>query len=365
MVNQLLATMKPISVVAEFIAMTIFIYIGCGTVMSYLAPSNFEYNDGATEDPSYQAHINSTFGVVVPFVFGLTVTMLVYAASLLQAGHLNPTVTLGLLCTGKIGYVHAGAMACAQIIGSMFAVGLLTITLPNAQESTYGANSLSAGVSKLNGIIGEAFLTFVLVSVVLLMSNSEYNAITAPIAIGVTVFVAHGVLLPIDGCSINPARSFGPAVASGAWSDFWIFVVAPFAGALVAIAVFKANIYFFTQQENQQVQDPPLTQQNIPNHPNIQRESSYDFAQQQQVEQDLLQEDLGTFGDEPLQKQDQIQQQQQEETKSSQMNKRVIHPHLQQQQQQQQQQEKTEDIIQQKQYHEQMQKKQEEEIGSA
>eukprot|EP01023_Acetabularia_acetabulum_P067019 TRINITY_DN9155_c0_g1_i2.p1 TRINITY_DN9155_c0_g1~~TRINITY_DN9155_c0_g1_i2.p1 ORF type:complete len:366 (-),score=41.95 TRINITY_DN9155_c0_g1_i2:691-1788(-) len=238
------------SIIAEFIAMTVFIYIGCGTVMAFLAPKEFTYSSQVTKDESYLAHIDSTFGVVVPFVFGLTVMVLAYAMSKVQAGQLNPAVTIGLVATCKMPLVHGVAMVIAQILASMLAVGFLKITIPNADDSTYGANSLSENVSVVNALIGETFLTFVLVLVVLLMDNTQNKAITAPIAIGFTVFVAHGVLLPLDGCSINPARSFGPAVASGTWKHFWIFSVAPIVGALVAVALFHTNRYFLPQEGN-------------------------------------------------------------------------------------------------------------------
>merc|ERR1719266_1195876 len=76
---------------------------------------------------------------------------------------------------------------------------------------------------------------------------SEDNRSIACLAIGLSVFLAHCILIPIDGCSINPTRSFGPALvnafrddpASGIWEDMWIFWVGPITGALIAVGVFK------------------------------------------------------------------------------------------------------------------------------
>eukprot|EP01024_Parvocaulis_polyphysoides_P070478 TRINITY_DN8698_c0_g1_i1.p1 TRINITY_DN8698_c0_g1~~TRINITY_DN8698_c0_g1_i1.p1 ORF type:complete len:412 (-),score=43.56 TRINITY_DN8698_c0_g1_i1:190-1335(-) len=248
------------AIVAEFLAMTIFIYIGCGTVMTFLAPPKFQYDDQPLREPSYLSHTNTTFGVVVPFVFGITVMVLAYTASILDAGQLNPAVTLGLLLTQKIAFMHAVGMGVVQFVGSMLAVGLLHITVPNAKDSGFGSNSLSAGVSVGNAVIGEAFLTFVLMSVVLLIGKDENKGITAPIAIGFTVFIAHGVLLPIDGCSINPARSFGPALASKNWDNFWVFVVGPIIGTFFAVGLYYLN-EFLIQIQQQQINQSQNTEQ--------------------------------------------------------------------------------------------------------
>ncbi len=80
-------------------------------------------------------------------------------------------------------------------------------------------------------------MTFVLVSVVLEVAanKDEATRTQAPLAIGFAVFCAHAVLLPVDGCSINPARSFGPAVVAGMWKQFYVFMAGPIAGGLLAV----------------------------------------------------------------------------------------------------------------------------------
>ena len=84
-------------------------------------------------------------------------------------------------------------------------------------------------------------MTFTLMFTVLMTTSKESQDVVgnaAPLAIGLSVFAAHAVLIPLDGCSINPTRSLGPAVISGQWSGFWVFVLGPYAGSSLASIVY-------------------------------------------------------------------------------------------------------------------------------
>eukprot|EP01024_Parvocaulis_polyphysoides_P057916 TRINITY_DN6187_c1_g2_i2.p1 TRINITY_DN6187_c1_g2~~TRINITY_DN6187_c1_g2_i2.p1 ORF type:complete len:153 (-),score=12.92 TRINITY_DN6187_c1_g2_i2:216-674(-) len=125
------------TIIAEFIATTIFLFIGCGTVMTYLAPPNFQYKDQVhNSDPSYLPHTNSMFGIIVPFVFGITVMVLAYSTEQFDAGHLNPAVTIGLLISKKTNFYDAVLMILAQVSGSLIAMLFLKGTVPNAEDPT-------------------------------------------------------------------------------------------------------------------------------------------------------------------------------------------------------------------------------------
>jgi glycerol uptake facilitator-like aquaporin len=82
---------------------------------------------------------------------------------------------------------------------------------------------------------GEVVCTALLCFTVLLTACTKSNDVKpmAPLAIGFSVFLAHTVMIPIDGCSINPARSFGPALIAGEWANFWVFVAGPLLGGVV------------------------------------------------------------------------------------------------------------------------------------
>lgn len=97
-----------------------------------------------------------------------------------------------------------------------------------------------------NAVLGEMVMTFVLVFTVLMVTSESANLGTlAAIPIGLAVFCGHAVLIPLDGCSINPSRSFGPALLSGKWSDFWVFIVGPYGGSTLAAIVYR--VFDFTQ----------------------------------------------------------------------------------------------------------------------
>ena len=170
--------------------------------------------------------------------FGLAITVLAYATAHLSGGQLNPAVTAALAAVGALPLPQAAVNVCSQVIGSILGAAFLAATIPAGQRLTLGSNEIANGVGYGNALCGEIVMTFVLVSVVLETAvNTKSVARTqAPLAIGFAVFCAHAVLLPIDGCSINPARSLGPAIVSGTWpGTFWVFVVGPLLGALAAV----------------------------------------------------------------------------------------------------------------------------------
>merc|ERR1719491_1135315 len=113
-----------------------------------------------------------------------------------------------------------------------------------------GSNAVADGFETWNALVGEIFVTFLLMWVVLqtaVNKNSEANRAQACIAIGFAVFLAHCVLIPVDGCSINPTRSFGPAIVSKirnpdreskALEHIWVFFLGPLLGAALAAGAY-------------------------------------------------------------------------------------------------------------------------------
>ena len=183
--------------------------------------------------------VNGSWGVTVAFAFGLAITVLAFATGHISGGQLNPAVTFALACVGSLPLGQAIANTIAQIVGAILGSALLDATIPDGSGATLGSNQITPGVGFGNALAGEIVMTAVLVATVLETAVSKGNAISksfAPLAIGFAVFCGHAVLLPIDGCSINPARSLGPAIVSGTWpGTFWVFVVGPYLGALAAI----------------------------------------------------------------------------------------------------------------------------------
>lgn len=238
--------------IAEFFGMLFFVYIGLGTAVGFstVRSSSFAQQSAdqnatdsglaitrSTEDLIDIIKINSSFGIATAMAFGMGILTMAYAIGHISGGQLNPAVTLGLVLSGNLGLLQGIANALAQFSGSLAASGLLYLMIPDAKESSLGSNSVAEGFSNGEAYLGEIMMSAALVFVVLMTVCDPTSKIApmAPLAIGFTVFAAHTVLIPVDGCSINPARSLGPAVVSGTWKGIWIFLTAPLAGAVLAV----------------------------------------------------------------------------------------------------------------------------------
>ncbi|KAL4514589.1 hypothetical protein Ndes2437B_g00970 [Nannochloris sp. 'desiccata'] len=139
---------------------------------------------------------------------------------------------------GNCNFIQGTANVCAQVAGSILAASFLYGMVPNASESSLGANAISPGFNTGEALLGEVFMTGFLCFVVhMCVADPRNKTISpmAPLAIGFAVFLAHAVLIPVDGCSINPDRSLGPAILSCNWGNFWVFVVGPFVGSLFSV----------------------------------------------------------------------------------------------------------------------------------
>ena len=159
-------------------------------------------------------------------------------------------MSIGLAAAGELEPMQCVCNIFAQCCGSLVGAGLLSVMVRKEADLTggLGSNGVGASFSAKQALLGEVIMTFVLMYVVLETAVSKKNnkGDFAPLAIGFAVYLGHVVLIPIDGCSINPTRSLGPAVVatiqdrgSKHFQDFWVFVVGPILGALLAVVNFK------------------------------------------------------------------------------------------------------------------------------
>ena len=117
---------------------------------------------------------------------------------------------------------------------------LLLGAIPDAADTNLGAHALGPEVSIGMGLLMEVVITFALVFVIFATAvDPRGMGNLAPLAIGLTVLVAHLLAVPITGASMNPARSFGPALVAGEWADQWIYWVAPLLGGAIAGLVYQ------------------------------------------------------------------------------------------------------------------------------
>lgn len=188
----------------------------------------------------------------IAFAFGLSLLVMAYAVGPISGCHINPAVTLGLLVRGRIELIEAVRYWAAQIVGAIVAAGVL-LAIVAARKGGYsagadglGANGFAAhsagGYPWGAAFAAEVVLTSFLVFTVLAATDRLAQVAFAGIPIGLVLTLIHLVGIPIDGTSVNPARSIGPAVFVGGWAlgQIWLFIVAPLVGALLGAAVHAA-----------------------------------------------------------------------------------------------------------------------------
>lgn len=221
---------------AEGLAMMLFVIIGCGTAMSVAKESGWLLQ--------------------VSLAFGLAITSLAYTVGNYSGGQINSAVTIGLVVMGHTSVMQGIGNIVFQVLGSI-AGALFLVGMYQGEDADktggLGTNAVQEKYSKLGAFLGEFAMTFLLMFVVLQTAvnpSTSANRENACLAIGFAVFLAHCVLIPIDGCSINPPRTLGPALVSkifyrgkeyeslAPFSDMWIFILAPTLGACAASGVY-------------------------------------------------------------------------------------------------------------------------------
>ena len=214
----------PQKMLAEFIGTFTLIFIGAGSICAdqYLHAAN---GGGA-----------GLLGIAV--AHGLAIAIMVSAVGHISGGHLNPAVTIGFWVTKRIGTFHTISYWIAQLLGATAAAFLLTVVLPETvwRPVGLGTPDLAPDFTRMHGMLLEAIMTFFLVFVVFATAADAKGAFSkiAGFAIGLTITM--DILLggPFTGASMNPARSFGPALVARHWSNHGVYWVGPLVGGILA-----------------------------------------------------------------------------------------------------------------------------------
>ncbi|MFV0558022.1 MAG: MIP/aquaporin family protein [Enterococcus sp.] len=181
--------------------------------------------------------------LTIGLAFGLTVTMMAYALGNVSGGHFNPAVTLAMLINKRLASKDGLFYILCQFIGASIASAFLALfisatDLPMDSFGQTDFTTISAGLA----FTFETVITFLFVFVILMVTSKKYgNSTMAPLAIGLTLSFLIIVALNLTGGSLNPARSFGPAIFAGgsALTHYWVYLLAPLLGA--GIAAFTAQ----------------------------------------------------------------------------------------------------------------------------
>ncbi|MCM1484131.1 MAG: aquaporin [Muribaculaceae bacterium] len=183
--------------------------------------------------------------------FGLVLLCLCYCIGNVSGCHVNPAVSFAMLISGNMSFKDFCGYVVAQLIGAAAGAGLLYWFVQCAPGFEFGGvtgsnilatNVLQPGATSGMALLSEVLLTFFFVLIILGATDAKLGfGKFSGLAIGIGLGLVNIVGIPVDNCSVNPARSFGPALFSpDAWGDFWIMVVGPLVGAAIAVVVWKA-----------------------------------------------------------------------------------------------------------------------------
>jgi aquaporin Z len=188
---------------------------------------------GGMMSEAFPGVISRTAAVVAP---GLMVMGIILFMGKVSGAHLNPAVSIAFALRGDFPWRRVPGYVVVQLIGATLACLLLQAVI--GVSATYGSNYPATGYSAGAAFWMEALLTLVLVSVILGTASGAQN-IGVLGAFGVGGYIALAGLWgsPISGTSMNPARTFGPDLAGGNFSDYWVYVAGPLAGAVVAVGI--------------------------------------------------------------------------------------------------------------------------------
>ena len=220
---------------AECIGTATLVILGCGTAMLV--------GCDAANGGGY---------ILTALAFGLTIVAMAYSIGNISGCHINPAVSLGVLLSGGMGAGEFIGYVISQCVGALAGSGILALIfkLGNVTDMTggFGSNGLGGvGGSAIAGLVVEIVLTFIFVIAILGVTSKKANhGSFGGLVIGLTLVVVHILGIGLTGTSVNPARSFGPAVVallngnSEPLAALWVFIVGPLVGAALAAFTYKA-----------------------------------------------------------------------------------------------------------------------------
>jgi len=204
---------------AEALAAFALVFAGCGAIVA---------------DRRYDGSLGA---VGIALVFGLIIMVMVYATGHLSGAHINPAVTVAFTLSRHFPARDAVVYVGAQLAGAS-AGALVLLAVWTDKPAHLGATvpSVAPGSAFVYEVLLTAFLMFVITAVA---TDTRAVGAAAAIAIGGTVGLDALFGGPVTGASMNPARSFGPAIASGEWRDFWVYVAGPVIGAAAGALAYQ------------------------------------------------------------------------------------------------------------------------------
>ena len=203
------------ALLAEFMGTYALVLFGCGAIIL--------------------SELENFPSVLIPLIFGLTITIFVYLLGRFSGAHFNPAVTIGFVLNKEISIKDSIFYITAQILGACLASQTHEIVF--GRTHNFGVTTLS--VNTTQGFFMEALCTGLLMFVILLVTRKENNIYG--IAIGGTVFISALLIGDHTGGSLNPARSLGPALISGDIENILFYIFAPITGSMISTRLYLKN----------------------------------------------------------------------------------------------------------------------------
>ena len=198
--------------------------------------------------------------ILISLSHGGIIAIMVYAFGHVSGAHINPAVTIPMVITGKLGLRDGIAYVASQVAGAVIASATIAVILPSL-ASTVAFAGHTGPSDLLEGSVGSAFLVEVVLTFFLVLAifmgivHKRAPAGWHGFIVGGVITIIHLVGVPLTGASVNPARSFGPAVFSGMWEFHWLYWVAPIVGGIIAGVLAKYVYVAREEREDDQSED--------------------------------------------------------------------------------------------------------------
>ncbi|KAK0133268.1 Aquaporin-4 [Merluccius polli] len=215
-------------VAAEFTAVLIFVLFSLGSTISWTVAEEVE------RPPAPNL-------VLISLCFGLSIATLVQCFGHISGAHLNPAVTAAMVVTKNLSLAKAVFYLLAQCLGSVVGAAVLYGVTPESVRGGLGVTMVNTSISAGHALVVEVFITFQLVFTVFASCDPKRSDLSGSpaLAIGLSVCIGHLFAIPYTGASMNPARSFGPAMVTWSWENHWVYWVAPVLGGILAASFYK------------------------------------------------------------------------------------------------------------------------------
>lgn len=211
---------------AEFFAMLLFVLLGLGSTVSW----------GSVKENPHPPDL-----VLISLCFGLTIATMVQCFGHISGAHINPAVTAAMVVTRKLSLAKAVFYLLAQCVGAIVGAAILYGITPASVRGGMGVTEVNKSLSVGTALVVELFITFQLIFTIFATCDHKRNDLngSSSLAIGLSVCVGHLFAIPYTGASMNPARSFGPAVVTWSWENHWVYWVGPSMGGTLAAALYE------------------------------------------------------------------------------------------------------------------------------